>query len=284
MANILGSIIGGLAGMLFPGAAAATGIGSLLGGAMLPAIGAGIGTLVTGGDGKDAIRNALLMGGATALFPGAGEALRTSGFGQNVSGGIANLLGIPGQGAQALPPTMQAPPPRPVNAQPHGLPGAPPPPRPENLEQPQPVVPSQGVPTSLPSIFEMSQGQGYTPSMNPQMAAADFNSAIDMSGLHIIPIDKMLEEAAAQRSHQSTMGFIRGYAQGGEIDGPGTGTSDSVPAMIYQGGKPVSRAKLSDGEFVMTAAAVKGAGNGSRERGIRRMYELMRRFENGEMA
>ena len=76
----------------------------------------------------------------------------------------------------------------------------------------------------------------------------------------------------------------RGFAMGGEIEGPGTGTSDSIPAEIYQDGKPVQKAALSDGEFVMTAKAVKGAGNGSRDRGVSRMYELMRRFESGEMA
>lgn len=64
-------------------------------------------------------------------------------------------------------------------------------------------------------------------------------------------------------------------AQGGEIDarygghlkGPGTGTSDSIPA------------RLSDGEFVMTAAAVRGAGNGSREAGAKKMYNMMHKFE-----
>ena len=73
--------------------------------------------------------------------------------------------------------------------------------------------------------------------------------------------------------------IARGYAKGGDIDpsefprrtggisGPGTGTSDDIPAM------------LSDGEFVMTAQAVRGAGNGSREDGIKNMYEMMRRFE-----
>lgn len=76
----------------------------------------------------------------------------------------------------------------------------------------------------------------------------------------------------------------RGFAMGGEIEGPGTGTSDSIPAEIYQNGRPVQKAALSDGEFVMTADAVKGAGNGSRERGVSRMYELMRRFESGETA
>jgi hypothetical protein len=54
---------------------------------------------------------------------------------------------------------------------------------------------------------------------------------------------------------------------GGEITGPGSGISDSIPA------------RLSDGEFVMTADAVRGAGNGSRDMGAARMYDLMSRFE-----
>tara|TARA_R100000654_G_scaffold7326_5_gene18171 strand:- start:3202 stop:4929 length:1728 start_codon:yes stop_codon:yes gene_type:complete len=56
-------------------------------------------------------------------------------------------------------------------------------------------------------------------------------------------------------------------ASGGEIVGPGTPTSDSVPAM------------LSDGEFVMNARAVRGAGGGDRQQGAKRMYEMMRSFE-----
>ena len=55
----------------------------------------------------------------------------------------------------------------------------------------------------------------------------------------------------------------------GAIAGPGTGVSDDVPAL------------LSDGEFVMTARAVRGAGNGSRDKGVRKMYQMMRRFEGG---
>lgn len=53
----------------------------------------------------------------------------------------------------------------------------------------------------------------------------------------------------------------------GAISGPGTSTSDSIPAM------------LSDGEFVMTADAVRGAGNGNREEGARRMYQMMHQLE-----
>lgn len=54
----------------------------------------------------------------------------------------------------------------------------------------------------------------------------------------------------------------------GAIAGPGTGTSDDIPAM------------LSDGEFVFTAKAVRGAGNGDRENGVRKMYQIMRQFES----
>jgi len=53
----------------------------------------------------------------------------------------------------------------------------------------------------------------------------------------------------------------------GAISGPGTGTSDDIPAM------------LSDGEFVMTERAVRGAGNGDRGQGVRKMYEIMRTYE-----
>ena len=71
---------------------------------------------------------------------------------------------------------------------------------------------------------------------------------------------------------------------GGESAGPGTGTSDDIPAM------------LSDGEFVMTAKATRGAGafdvnktksgielvkggSASREKGVENMRELMNIFE-----
>jgi hypothetical protein len=60
---------------------------------------------------------------------------------------------------------------------------------------------------------------------------------------------------------------IMSVKAGGAIHGPGTGTSDSIPA------------RLSDGEFVMTARAVRGAGKGDRMKGARKMYELMHKFE-----
>ena len=62
-------------------------------------------------------------------------------------------------------------------------------------------------------------------------------------------------------------GGIMDLQGGGESIGPGTGTSDSIPAM------------LSDGEFVMTADAVRGAGGGDRREGARKMYQMMDSLE-----
>jgi hypothetical protein len=74
-------------------------------------------------------------------------------------------------------------------------------------------------------------------------------------------------------TQQFNMGGIADLAGGGyprrvgQISGPGTEKSDSIPAM------------LSDGEFVMTARAVRGMGNGSRREGAKRMYALMHKLE-----
>ncbi len=53
----------------------------------------------------------------------------------------------------------------------------------------------------------------------------------------------------------------------GHIKGPGTGTSDSIPAL------------LSDGEFVFTAKSVRNLGNGSRRKGAKRLYAMMKMLE-----
>ena len=53
----------------------------------------------------------------------------------------------------------------------------------------------------------------------------------------------------------------------GEVSGPGSGTSDSVPA------------RLSDGEFVLTAKSVRGAGAGDRDVGAARLYDMMAELE-----
>jgi hypothetical protein len=366
MFAFLGPLLGGLAGLLFPGAAAgaagvaaggaaATGLGALLSKAAIPALGAGLGTLVTGGSGKDAIRNALLMGGATALFPGAAAKIQGSEFGKNITGGLASIFGGGPEAAAAAPGPVPSPAPKPVAA-----PGEAPPrseifemgsmsPRlgPSGMEEER--AGSQPPVSGLPSLSEMADmsaatrmgraaGGFDTFSTLPPIAAlppiptepVDFMLGSEgferrayrtpfdldlMPGQNTIEgalnsaraggfentgsaLDYLLADTARRSAAGLPLGlddpkravgrFLPGgiprYAEGGEIAGPGTGKSDSIPATIYQDGKPVQKAALSDGEFVMTADAVKGAGRGSRERGISRMYELMRRFERGEMA
>ena len=56
---------------------------------------------------------------------------------------------------------------------------------------------------------------------------------------------------------------FRPYQTGGEVSGPGGPKDDAI------------NAKLSDGEFVMTAKAVQNMGNGSRMAGAKKMYQLM---------
>ena len=54
---------------------------------------------------------------------------------------------------------------------------------------------------------------------------------------------------------------------GGKVSGPGGEREDLV------------NAKLSNNEFVMTADAVRGAGNGSIQNGADKMYKMMNNFE-----
>lgn len=57
------------------------------------------------------------------------------------------------------------------------------------------------------------------------------------------------------------------FEGGGYVQGPGGEKEDRI------------NAKLSNNEFVMTADAVRGAGNGSIEKGARKMYQMMDQFE-----
>ena len=76
-----------------------------------------------------------------------------------------------------------------------------------------------------------------------------------------------------QSPRRAAMGGIAELATGGyprrtgQISGPGTPTSDSIPAM------------LSDGEFVFTEKAVRGLGGGDRREGAKKMYALMHHLE-----
>ena len=63
----------------------------------------------------------------------------------------------------------------------------------------------------------------------------------------------------------------KGYANGGFLQGPGDGMSDSLPAMIGNN----QPAALSEGEFVVPADVVSHLGNGSSNAGSKRLYAMM---------
>jgi hypothetical protein len=101
---------------------------------------------------------------------------------------------------------------------------------------------------------------------------SEFNTAKWLQKIPVLRdiMDKEIEAAA----HKRPMAF---RAEGGIADldmtgggasfGPGTGTSDDIPAM------------LSDGEFVVTANAVKNLGGGDRMLGAKRMYQMMNQLD-----
>jgi hypothetical protein len=109
---------------------------------------------------------------------------------------------------------------------------------------------------------------------SPSGVAQTYN----MAGMYGVPL--VYGQGAMLGGAQGMYG-VQGLAKGGEpvptnfprktgpINGPGTGTSDDIPAM------------LSDGEFVFTAKAVRNAGAGSRRKGAKRMYKLMKMLEGG---
>jgi len=94
----------------------------------------------------------------------------------------------------------------------------------------------------------------------------DFSKGV--SGAGVSPFGSGQARKEGLGSALTGLGSIANYMnEGGEVNGPGTGTSDSVPA------------RLSDGEFVLTAQAVRGAGGGDRDLGAARMYDMMSELE-----
>jgi len=258
----IGSVLGGIAGLLIPG-----------GGALFSSIGSGLGSLLIDKESpKDAIKSALLAGAGAKLF---GTGITSSAMGQSAQKGLARLgvgtsAGIENVLGAAAAPTAAAVANAPAIA--------------GGLSAGQ----LYGGLTALSAVSDMTR--------KPNVAPTKYFSYHTGS-----PFDTEAEARAEDRRFEArnnmsyeennlpapttfhSSGRISGgYAQGGYIEGPGTGTSDSIPAVIKQGGVPVQEALLSDGEFVMTEAAVKGAGNGNRKQGAANMYAMMRDFERGQ--
>lgn len=278
------SLIGTLGGL----------IGLAVGGPAGAAIGAGIGTLASGGDAEDALK-AGIMGFGIGSIPGvqnfaatAGSAVGLSGMGQNAAlaqaaqgsqgANIAQQLFGAGPGAQAVNETVKS-----------------------TMANPGAVQASQGIGAGgitglLNNPFVMSAlltgaeqaapKQVLTERQQRQMETGERLPGYRGARIGALYVDSMTgkyydtkeERDAAVRDRQGVEGSGQ-FAMGGMIEGPGTGRSDSIPAQIYQNGQPVQEAALSDGEFVMTNAAVRGAGNGDRSKGAAKMYQMMKQFE-----
>jgi hypothetical protein len=130
--------------------------------------------------------------------------------------------------------------------------------------------PSRYYVQNLPGVQYDERGNiiGSTPWSAPQTM-----NDIRAAGKSYVGFNPMSYQQQQYQPMFMNRGGIAALAQGGyprrtgQISGPGTEKSDSIPAM------------LSDGEFVMTAKAVRGAGGGSRREGAKRMYALMNQLE-----
>jgi len=132
-------------------------------------------------------------------------------------------------------------------------------------------------PVANPNITS-SPGQNMGGSTNRPMIGP--SKQIYDGGIQNVPGDYIggvgsnySQDIAGNYIRRAQGGAIKGYAEGGYLDGGnvGDGMSDDIPATI-NGNQP---AALADGEFVVPADVVSHLGNGSSNAGSRRLYEMM---------
>lgn len=121
-------------------------------------------------------------------------------------------------------------------------------------------------PTAAPRLVTTDQGLGTQYARwaqaghNPTL----INNAVRSTGT-LVPV-------GATRAGFGGYGVPR-FAGGGYVQGPGTGTSDSIPAIID--GDKSQPAALSTNEFVFPEWLVEEIGNGSADAGAQRLYNFM---------
>ena len=262
-------------------------VGFALGGPMGAAIGSGIGSLAGGGDVEDALK-------AAALGGISGYAAKGFGFGQGTGTGISSL--VPSYKGTSMM-GMGTPASLPVGSRGSG-----------QFLRTAEAATGSGESKGIFSLFDdmgmgtklglgaaglgllgglggEEEGQARPIDYGPPGQA--FGKVAGRSGTEYDVNDPRQMESYRQELRQlqkpgydyyndpyapvaRSSGYANGgdvHAGGGEVDGPGTGTSDSVPA------------RLSDGEFVLTAKAVRGAGEGDRDIGAARLYDMMSELE-----
>jgi hypothetical protein len=127
-------------------------------------------------------------------------------------------------------------------------------------------------PAEIPPGFEgMAGGLGMTgiELLNKYPERYGIRLSPPTVGYTYVPYQQYMPQRRAAKGSPPTGEMSRNNypRRNGHISGPGTGTSDDIPAM------------LSDGEFVFTAKAVRAMGDGSRRTGAKRMYALMKKLE-----
>ena len=242
------------------GAAAGFFLGGPAGSAAVnAALGSGIGTLLAGGDVKDAVKNAAFagiagagLGAAGVQGAGAASAAEKAAMSGIVDPGVADVAGYASQGASVGPAAA-------TKAASAGIMGA--------------------IPKSAMAYGALGLAGAALAEEPEQPVLTDLQKA-QIEKREVSPYYEGRE--IVQRydySQDPKVNPVVYAAQGGYIQGPGTGKSDSIKSGIYQNGQKVQEARLSDCEFVMTEEAVRGAGNGNRAQGAARMYNMMRQYE-----
>ena len=258
-------LIGASIGMYFGGPMGSAALGGALGG--------GIGSLVGGGDTDDALKAALL--GGIGGYDSAGGNFTTAGqAASNASNVASNVASAPtvtsvstntGVSDFAIDPSITA---FKQAAEPSMFDKA------LGFAKANPMLTTAGVGTLLGAASggfdEEEVGQKETMRAYPVGKSRLGTGRIGNKLYNLDDPDERRQYFEDNRNRdieeeqEENPIFI---AAGGEVEGPGTGTSDSVPA------------RLSDGEFVLTAKAVRGAGGGDRNVGAARMYDVMSQLE-----
>ena len=221
------------------------GIGMYYGGAFGAALGSGLASSATGRSTEESLRNAALAGGTAYAIGGAGS---MGGGAENFNTANSPLRGLFADTSVADTAVKS------TTGESTGIMSA--------LTK-NPLLTASLASATLPLFMkekaqEEAKMDPYATGTSRLGVGSVGNASYDLND-----DDERLAYFDAVRERQG----ITSLNAGGEVNGPGTGTSDSVPA------------RLSDGEFVVTADAVRGAGGGDRDVGAARMYDMMSQLE-----
>ena len=239
-------------------------IGFAVGGPLGASIGSGIGSLAGGRSVEEALLNAGLAYGVGSFAKGAGFGTQgTSAGTYGASTGASNVANVSGpeimSGVKTTAPISQISSSVPTTAS-KAISSV------FDFAKANPLITAGGVGTLLASsIPEEQQSGGFNMQPYPVGKTRLGTGRIGNKLYNLDDPDERRQYFEDNRKRQGAEDIE--LAAGGEVSGPGTGTSDSVPA------------RLSDGEFVVTAKAVRGAGGGDRDVGAARMYDMMSQLE-----